>query len=256
MGGPNHLGNLCDAPILSVPYRANGKHNVTVLPDFEHAEFPFGPVIGDSRTMEELNAMGFPAEYLNKGVVVQPMFYYMGHISRHVRRGSRAVHAIVDHTKPGKTSRTFRQIKGNLTIAGGGINDLARKGMEVTLWPCEGSTRQEWTFSEDGKLQVFGHDWLGKATVSCVNSKVDYAFEGLLLSPCDDESGIFHYQNVTNETYKIFVQNSDKIEGQNCLFAKPLANNGGAYGPRGGAQVAIGDCSKDAVSTNAIAEIL
>lgn len=74
---------MCDSPLLAVPYRAGGEHNITVLPSFEHADFPFGPVDGDTRTREELNARGFPAEYLDKGIVVQPMFYYMGHISRH-----------------------------------------------------------------------------------------------------------------------------------------------------------------------------
>jgi hypothetical protein len=89
IGGPNHLGNMCDAPLLAVPYRAgrSGKHNISSLPNFEHSYYPFGPVVGDSQTKEELHARGVPAEYLERGVVVQPMFYYMGHISRHVRPG-------------------------------------------------------------------------------------------------------------------------------------------------------------------------
>ena len=202
--------------------------------------------------MEELNAMGFPAEYLNKGVVVQPMFYYMGHISRHVRPGSRAVHAIVDHTKDhtkvGLGARAFRQVIDNVTVAGGGINDLARVGIELTMWPCEGSTRQEFTLSDEGQLQVFGHDWLGKATVSCVNSQVDLSFEGLLLSRCDSGAGIFRHEHLTNETYNIFVENTELVDGENCLSVKPLENNGGAYGPRGGAQVVIGNCNDAAVS--------
>ena len=87
IGGPNHLGNMCDAPLLAVPYRAGGKRNVSSLPSFEHSYYPFGPVVGDGQTIEELNAKGMPAEYLDRGVVVQPMFFYMGHISRHVRPG-------------------------------------------------------------------------------------------------------------------------------------------------------------------------
>ncbi len=197
--------------------------------------------------MEELDAMGFPAEYLNKGVVVQPMFYYMGHISRHVRPGSRAVHAIVDHPKLGQSSRTFQKNIGNMTIAGGGINDLARPGVEITLWPCEGSTRQKWSLSND-QLQVFGQDWLGKPTISCISSKINSAFEGLLLSDCNKEAGLFYYEKLANGKYRIHEKNSKKVEGENCLIAKPLANNGGAYGPRGGAQVVIDDCSVNAVS--------
>jgi len=248
LGGPNHLGNMCDAPILAVPYRVGGKHNVTVLPTFEHADFPFGPVVGDTRTREELNAMGFPAEYLDKGVVVQPMFYYMGHISRHVRPGSRAVHAIADQADLG--TKAFLQTIGNTTIAGGGINNLARPGIEVTLWPCEGSTRQEWTMSDDGQLQVFGHDWLGKPTVSCIGSVVDASFEGILLSPCDGSAGRFTMENRVNSTVNILVKNSKNSASENCVIAKPLKNNGGAYGPRGGAQVAIGSCDSDAAMWN------
>jgi len=246
LGGPNHLGNMCDSPLLAVPYRANGEHNVTVLPSFEHSDFPFGPVVGDTRTREELNAMGFPAEYLDKGVVVQPMFYYMGHISRHVRPGSRAVHAIVDQTDfGGPSSRTFRQTINNKAIAGGGINNLARPGIEVTLWPCEGSTRQKWTLNVQNNFQVFGHDWLGAPTVSCIGHTADPSFKGLLLTSCDDEStGMFRveYVNVTNATVHIFVENSNEIDGENCLISQPLKNNGGAYGARGGAQVNIGSC--------------
>ena len=247
LGGPNHLGNMCDAPILTVPYRADGEHNITVLPEFEHADFPFGPVDGDTRTREELNALGYPAEYLDKGIVVQPMFYYMGHISRHVRPGSRAVHAIVDQADLGRTF--LQKINGDVT-AGGGINDLARTGIEITLWPCEGSTRQQFTVSKKGQLQVFGHDWLGAPTSSCIGSVVDPSFEGLLLSPCDDSAGLFRFEPAINSTEKIIFKNSKNVEGQNCLVAKPLQNNGGAYGPRGGAQVAIGSCDEEAVSVH------
>jgi len=241
IGGPNHLGNMCDAPILAVPYRSHGQHNITVLPTFEYADFPFGPVVGDTRTREELDALGFPAEYLDKGIVVQPIFYYMGHISRHVRPGSRAVHALVDHSMS-SSDRTFLKKVNNNTVYGGGINDLARPGVEVTLWPCEGSTRQQWKMNDIGQLQVFGHDWLGKATVTCLGSVIDTSFQGLLLSPCDETAGIFHVEHLTNSTVKIMIDN-------NCLVAKPLENNGGAYGPRGGAQVTIASCKDEAVST-------
>jgi glucosylceramidase len=249
MGGPNHLGNMCDAPLLAVPYRVDGQYNTTVVPSFEHADFPFGPIAGDSRTREELNAMGVPAEYLDKGIVVQPMFYYMGHISRYVRPGSRAVHAIVDQPKNDSAKRTFLQTVENDTIVGGGINNLARKGIEATLWPCEGSTRQQWKFSENDQLQVFGHDWLGKPTVTCLGSTVDPSFEGLLLTPCDETAGTYHIEETVHSTVKIVIESSDSVEGvKNCLAVKPLENNGGAYGPRGGAQLVLGSCDGESVS--------
>jgi glucosylceramidase len=251
IGGPNHLGNMCDAPLLAVPYRVSHDHNVSQLPDFEHEDYPFGPVVGDSRTREELNSMGMPAKYLDRGVVVQPMFYYMGHISRHIRPGSKAVLAIVDQAESGATSsRTFQIKSGDSLLAGGGINDLARDGVEVTLWPCEGSTRQEWLLNDNRQLQVFGHDWKGKATTSCLGKKPDTSFEGLTLSPCDDNAATLqvNYLNETLALTNIIVENSEAVEGKKCIIALPLKSNGGAYGPRGGAQITLGNCDQESVS--------
>jgi len=165
IGGPNHLGNLCDSPLLAVPHRALGADLPNQL-DFELAgSHPFGEVHGDNKTREELNAEGVPSKYLDLGIVVQPMYYYVGHITRFVRPGSRAVHALVDSSVDGPKSRTFRPKEQD--VPGGGINDLARDGIEVTLWPCEGSTRQEWLLNDDKQLQVFGHDWLGGELFCC-----------------------------------------------------------------------------------------
>lgn len=249
IGGPNHLGNLCDAPLLAVPHRVNGQHNVSELPDFERADFPFGPVIGDARTREELHSMGMPAEYLDRGVVVQPMFYYMGHISRYVRPGSKAVHALVDHAESEPGSRTFRLTSGDkVSVAGGGINNLARVGIEATLWPCEGSTRQQWVMNDKGQFQVFGHDWLGQPTFSCLGKTPDVSFHGMLLTHCDDTAGSLKATslNETLSTIKIIVDNSyGTKEGESCLIALPLQGDGGATGPRGGAQINIGNCDAE-----------
>lgn len=248
IGGPNHLGNMCDAPLLAVPYRTSNEHNVSQLPDFEHENYPFGPVVGDARTKEELNSMGMPAQYLDRGVVVQPMFYYMGHISRHVRPGSKAVHAIVDQADSGPNSRAFRiETNDGSFVAGGGINDLAREGIEVTLWPCDGSTRQEWLFNDLGQLQVFGHDWKGKPTTSCIGNKPDTSFEGLTLTGCDNNAAIFQLNtlNETSSAFNLLLENTDAVEGENCVVVQPLKSNGGAYGPRGGAQVTIGKCDQE-----------
>lgn len=77
---------MCDAPILAVPYRATDaeEHNIPQRMPWEVKKNPFGPIIGDGRTKEELHALGVPAKYLDVGLVVQPMYYFMGHISRHV----------------------------------------------------------------------------------------------------------------------------------------------------------------------------
>lgn len=253
IGGPNHLGNMCDAPILAVPYRATDaeEHNIPQRMPWEVKKNPFGPIIGDGRTKEELHALGVPAKYLDVGLVVQPMYYFMGHISRHVRPGSRAVKALVDssNTRDDKgnddisfPARTFRPLKQE--IPGGGINDLARNGVEVTLWPCEGSTRQEWKF-DSNQLKVFGHDWLGNPTTSCLSKHVDPSFQGLTLNDCNatlGDPGYFEMESVKGDADFVKFTSAGQ---QSCLLVKPLENKGGAYGERGGAQVEIGDCSHD-----------
>mmetsp|Transcript_24729 Transcript_24729/g.36686 ORF Transcript_24729/g.36686 Transcript_24729/m.36686 type:complete len:394 (-) Transcript_24729:103-1284(-) len=243
IGGPNHLGNLCDAPLLAVPYRAKGAKGVNTTANFEKAGHPFGRVVGDGRTRDELNALGFSALFLDEGIIVQPMYHYMGHISRHVRPGSVAVPAIVDSVKNAKFARTFR--RQGRPVAGGGINDLARVGVEVTLWPCEGSTRQEWKFNEDGQFEVFGHDWLGVPTTSCLGKVPDPNFEGLLLTNCDSDAGQFVIVPGPSDHTSVHIQlvNGGGMSVDSCMILKPLENNGGAYGPRGGAQVTIGSCN-------------
>jgi len=254
IGGPNHLGNECDSPLLAVPYRAGGKHNVSSLPNFEHMDYPFGPVVGDSKTREELNAEGYPAAYLDVGVIVQPMYYYMGHISRYIRPDSRSVHALVGGSVHAPGHRTFLHHLGdNTTLAGGGINDLARKGVEVTVWPCEGSTRQYWELNEVGHLQVFGHDWKGVPTVSCLGKEPDTSFKGLILTDCDNYAGLLKIKKIENaveispteenQRINFIIENSKNAQGSDCLIISPLENSGGAYGPLGGAQVTTGNCT-------------
>eukprot|EP00569_Conticribra_weissflogii_P013289 CAMPEP_0171384842 /NCGR_PEP_ID=MMETSP0879-20121228/38678_1 /TAXON_ID=67004 /ORGANISM="Thalassiosira weissflogii, Strain CCMP1336" /LENGTH=863 /DNA_ID=CAMNT_0011897127 /DNA_START=101 /DNA_END=2693 /DNA_ORIENTATION=+ len=243
VGGPNHLGNMCDSPLLAVPHRALGAQDVPVQLDFEHAGYPFGPVFGDQKTRDELNAIGIPAKYLDVGVVVQPMYYYVGHITKFVRPGSRAVHGLVDSSFK---DRTFRP-KGQ-SVAGGGINDLARNGIEVTVWPCEGSTRQEWNYNNDKQFQVFGHDWLGVPTTSCLSKRAEKDLGGLMLTICnmtEHDSGVFDIVPVEEDSgkIKIVLANGKVGADRSCLIIQPLRNYGGAYGPRGGAQVNLGDCA-------------
>lgn len=251
IGGPNHLGNMCDSPLLAVPHRASDAVDIPDQMDFEKAGHPFGTVHGDGKTREELHAEGIPAKYLDLGVVVQPMYYYVGHISKFVRPGSRSVHALVDSSANGPEERIFRP-KGQL-VAGGGINDLAREGIEVTLWPCEGSTRQQWKLNEHNQIQVFGHDWLGVPTTSCLANKADKDMGGLMMTTCNVTIGGSGFYNVnpvkdSPDKVNIVLTNGNMDSSKSCLVPQPLRNNGGAYGPRGGAQVNIGDCSHSWVS--------
>ncbi|KAL7539273.1 hypothetical protein ACHAXR_009163 [Thalassiosira sp. AJA248-18] len=246
VGGPNHLGNMCDSPLLAVPHRALDADGIPHQLDFETAGHPFGEIHGDSKTREELNAEGVPSKYLDLGIVVQPMYYYVGHLTRFVRPGSRAVHGLVDSSVGRLKSRTFRPKEQE--VAGGGINDLARNGIEVTLWPCEGSTRQEWLLNEDKQLQVFGHDWLGVPTASCLGRKADKDMGGLMLTTCnvtEDKSGLYEVVLLAEKHRANIVMKNGKADSKkSCLVAQPLRNIGGAYGPRGGAQVNIGSCEQ------------
>lgn len=245
IGGPNHLGNLCEATILSVPHRATaaGK-DIKSLPSFEK-DRPMGNVsIGDGRTREELNSLGFPAKFLDVGLAVQPMYFYMGHISRYIRPGSEAVLGLVNSAPDGK--RIFRP--DGQSVAGGGFNELARNGIELTLWPCEGSTRQQFTWDEKStKIEVSGHDWLGNPTKSCVSRRVDKDLMGLRLSKCGRDAGLFDFVPLSkhkHDFFQVVLRNAPKGSGS-CLVVSELKNGGGAYGPRGGAQVSLGDCDAE-----------
>jgi glucosylceramidase len=193
IGGPNHLHNLCDATILAVPHRAIDGSDIPPKQKWEKTNSTaiYGTSVGDGRTREELNAMGFPAKHLDVGLAVQPMYYYMGHISRYVRPGSKPVMGLVDNAKDG--FRAFRSPGED--VAGGGINDLARNGVELTTWPCEGSTRQQFYFEEKTQqIKVNGHDWQGNPTRSCISNTTDTSFLGTTLTECNSESwmGAFH----------------------------------------------------------------
>lgn len=253
IGGPNHLGNVCDAGLLAVPQRAKGAAGIPATLPFEHLNHPFGPTVGNERTLAELNALGMPAYLIEKGVVAQPMHYYVGHISRHVRPGSRAVMALAN-ANDGE-GQIFRP-KGQ-GVAGGGFNNLAMDGIELNVWPCEGSTRQEFKWNVRKEFEVFGHNWLGQPTTSCVLNAPDPSFEGVLLGSCNltlGEAGTFDIVPMPNSTafenVTIILSNppNKSPREESCLIIKELANNGGALGPRGGAQIDFGDCSSPSVS--------
>ena len=237
------MNNLCDTTVLAVPHRAINGSGLPKLFHFEHtnASARFGTNNGDSRTREELNALGFPAKHLDDGLAVQPMYYYMGHISRYVRPGSRAVQGIVDTAKDG--FRAFRS--PGQVVSGGGMNDLARVGIEVTAWPCEGSTRQQFFMNDDKQLSVSGHDWLGHPTTSCVASAVDTSFKGLTLTDCQAGAATFDVVPLGEEDGLVTFRQIRRPEARTdvCLVLRRLVNGGGAHGPKGGSQVTLGPCN-------------
>jgi glucosylceramidase len=209
----------------------------------------FDPIVGDTRTRAELHAMGNPAKYLDVGLVVQPMYYYLGHITRHVRPGTRPVTALVDSSADGSDSRTFRP--AGQVVPGGGLNDLARTGIEATLWPCEGSTRQSWILNSDGQLQVKGHDWKGNPTSSCLKKSMDRDFYGIVLGDCNVTHAasfeVSPLKSLNNSTVELVLTNGKtESDKSHCLNVNPLRNQGGSYGPRGGAQVKYGACGASA----------
>ena len=139
------------------------------------------------------------------------------------------MHGLANSSTSGSKARTFRTNEQD--IPGCGINDLARTGIEATLWPCEGSTRQEWKLNEANQLQVFGHDWLGVPTTSCLGRKADKDMGGLMLTTCTAEGkpGSYEVVPVADADGRVnIVLTKSKFDSKNsCLVAQPLRNNGG-----------------------------
>lgn len=231
-GGPNHLDNMCDAPLLAVPYRAVGASpDAPRRADWEAHDD--GVVAGDLRTREELVAAGAPAHLLDVGVLAQPMYFYAGHVSRFVRPGALAASALVD----GSASPTDRVLRrATDAAAGGGRNKLAVPGAEATLWPCEGSTRQDWEIAsiDDGAASI-----RPRGADVCLTDRVDPRYGTLVLADCDgDDAGRFVLENREDTTIVVRTASSNA-----CLALAPLGNGGGANGVRGGARVvATTDC--------------
>lgn len=174
------------------------------------------------------------------------MYFYMGHISRYVRPGSIAVPGLVQQSFG--AGKTFRP--EGATVAGGGENDLAREGIEILLWPCEGSTRQQFRYNIDSSQQisVLGHDWVGNQTKSCFGRIADKDFLGVRLTQCNKhDAGIYDVVPIEDDVlgrYKVRIVNHPKKTNL-CLTILELKNGGGMYGPLGGAQVTLGDCDHE-----------
>ena len=121
----------------------------------------------------------------------------------------------------------------------------------VSVWPCEGSTRQQFKLNAKNQFQVFGHDWLGNPTSSCISNDIDDTFKGLVLVDCEygGQAGAFEIVHDFDDGVKIMVTNGTQVLENSCLIINLLPNNGGAYGStRGGSPVIIGDCGSPSVS--------
>jgi glucosylceramidase len=216
LGGPNHLGNDCDSPLLALSDRADDSAPNGV-PDFEPKKDQVAK--GDSYSFEELTKFGGQVEHLENGVMTQPMFWVMGHFSRYLRAGSTPVKALIEP----------RRALGPKTT-----NNLAREGIEVTSWPCEGGSRQSWvwdTKTKEIKMNVESatsdDDWV------CLGKENHVDFGGLTLVKCGDKeklSGAFEAKGGR-------IMHKDR-----CLHINHLENGGGSAGVRGGSQVALGAC--------------
>jgi len=253
IGGPNHVENFCDAPIVAVPHRAQSAVEFQLMPDFEHYQLKEGEVImGEYETKFTLGSkMGYPPSYIDAGIVVQPMFYYTGHFSRYVRPGSTPLMALVGESPGGAMSRTFRPV--GKTSPGGGNNNNAREGIEVTVWPCEGSTRQHWTMANE-QLQTYRLNGYGEQLCVTLRDSVDVSLGGILLTDCkaDDAASftVVTEPKTDSDEADVVKFMTTKRRANECLGIEPLANGGGAYGPRGGAQAVLLPCDHESVSVS------
>lgn len=152
IGGPNHVGNNCDANIVCDPGNTKG----------------FGTV------------------------VVQASYYFMGHFSRFVPRGSRRVSItstvkVQDKLTPsdvdGKMlqfvpcdantpAQTWKYNEQNKTLTVAGLTNMcaefnAKDGEAIQMKPCvQGSSAQTWTMESDGTSKVFVN---GKDSSLCLS---------------------------------------------------------------------------------------
>jgi len=148
-GGFNHLGNMCDAPMIASP----DFQNVHLQPKFYYMGHiskyvPPGSIrikseiIGDSKggfnhlgNMCDAPMIASP-DFQN--VHLQPKFYYMGHISKYVPPGS---------------IRIKSEIIGNYAY-NTSVDANVRVGYEMAVFPCEKSTRQMFTITTEGYLSL------------------------------------------------------------------------------------------------------
>lgn len=112
-------------------------------------------------------------------IVIQPRFFYLGHFSGFVPPGSVRVHS----NAVGHFNHEIRR------------DDNARSGMEVAVFPCEQSLRQEWQWSgsrSSGKLRLnlYESDTSSTDTVRLCLGSGDSNRPYLRLVPCDSAEAL------------------------------------------------------------------
>lgn len=154
--------------------------------------------------------------------------------------------ALVGESPGGAMSRTFRPV--GKTSPGGGNNNNAREGIEVTVWPCEGSTRQHWTMANE-QLQTYRLNGYGEQLCVTLRDSVDVSLGGILLTDCkaDDAASftVVTEPKTDSDEADVVKFMTTKRRANECLGIEPLANGGGAYGPRGGAQAVLLPCDHE-----------
>ncbi|CAM9603532.1 unnamed protein product, partial [Discosporangium mesarthrocarpum] len=119
-------------------------------------------------------------------VVFQPMFYFMGHITK--------------FAKPGST-RLFSSIVGDYQKLGQRPTG-ALPGFEATTYGCEGSARQSWEISSDGKIilaDVFGSVYETFIPL-CLSRSVSENTNAVTLVTCSSpEAGKFIYNSFSGQ---------------------------------------------------------
>lgn len=163
-GGPNHLGNLCDAPILP---NSNGSD-----------------------------------------IIVQPMYYFLAHISKYVVPGSQRIDfdMKVRFNQPGKAqvinsirAKAFscdQSAQQHWTFASDSRLHVAETdfcltnvdGQHVEVWKCWDTNTQRWTRQgnhliniNDGKCLAFGDDQLHVETCDTTSKIQNWGFENQLI---------------------------------------------------------------------------
>jgi hypothetical protein len=74
------------------------------------------------------------------GVGIGPMYYFMKHLSAHVRPGSVRIGSVT------RASYSEKRL--------GGRASSVLRGFEATVWPCDGSVRQRWQLTPAGNVML------------------------------------------------------------------------------------------------------
>ena len=120
-GGPNHLGNKCDASIvLANSNNNNNSNNQKPAKSDRHSEM--------DESQQEKNEQTFHS---------QPQYYYFGHFSKFL---------------PPDSVRVESSIVGNFNFEA--IDPEVTGNLEVGMYGCERSTRQTWQIKHDGRVKM------------------------------------------------------------------------------------------------------